>query len=132
FDAVNLFGYSLPSYPDQTQRDSSNLFNSLTGHDGVQFRPTTAAFEHAAHSADFQLSGEQPVVLSPAVDTVSPPEGARVAGSTSTRGEVAFDAKMDTANPSSVLSVTGCAATIEQPKWDTEGSRLTFMLRLPG
>src|SRR5581483_10872080 len=64
--------------------------------------------------------------------TVSPPEGARVAGSTSTRGEVAFDAKMDTANPSSVLSVTGCAATIEQPKWDTEGSRLTFMLRLPG
>lgn len=131
FDAVNFFGYSNPSYPDQTQFDSSNLWDNLAGHGGVPQRPTLSAYAQALHSADFQLKGNRDVVLSPAVESVSPKDATRVALNTSTKGEVNFDANMDTSNPKSIISVSGCGATIEQPKWDSDGSKLTFMLKIP-
>jgi hypothetical protein len=130
-NADNYFGYKLPVYPAQSQSDFERLFNLLTGHGGVPKRDTQTAYDSGGYSSDFQLSGTQKIVLSPAVQSVTPPDGTLLRSGRATPGEVDFDAKMGASHADGIVKVSGCGATIDSAKWDTTDSKLTFQLRIP-
>ena len=69
-------------------------------------------------------------MLSPAVTGISPSSGSGLVGS-STPGVVAFDAKMDTSDPASVVTASGCGASITNAQWNDDDTALDFNINTP-
>jgi hypothetical protein len=132
FDALSYFGHAATACSGFEAHDDKLLFDRLAGHAGVAARPTTAAFAlQQFMDPYFRIAaGAQPVVLSPAVSSVSPADGALVGANTATPVEVAFDARMDTSHPTAVITVSGCGAKLENATW-VQGSRLSADLVIP-
>jgi hypothetical protein len=132
FAARSYFGHANIACSGFEQTDAPLLFDRLLGKSGVPARTTTEAMaEGGFQDPYFALSADsKPVVLSPAVESVSPQEGSRVAEDGATAAEVRFDAEMDTSNTSDVVTVSGCGASVENMKWP-DTNRLTFDLKLP-
>lgn len=132
FDALSYFGYRSTACTPETPTDDATLFNRLFGEHGVPLRSTVAAFGAGGFLPDrFDNASREPVVLSPAVESVSPRQGTRVAAGTTTRAEVRFDARMDTSHGDAVVEASGCGATVVDPSWSGDGSTLSFGLRVP-
>jgi hypothetical protein len=132
FDARSYFGYFSTTYDCETLNDGEVLFDRLAGHSGVDARNTVQAYGLGGFSAtNFHLaSGADPVVLSPAVKSVSPGHGTVVKNGALTRASVTFDAKMVTSHPSGIVRATGCRASIRNASWDGS-TELDFDIRVP-
>ena len=68
------------------------------------------------------------MVLSPAVESVTPDDGSKVTSGDSTPVTVKFDAQMDTSDPDSVVSASGCGAKVKDGSFSDDDSTLSFTL----
>ncbi|MGH3525081.1 MAG: hypothetical protein ACRDU4_20185, partial [Mycobacterium sp.] len=131
FAATTYVGHSNVACGNLEASDEPLLFSRLTGRYGMKYR-TTAAAMAAGGFADsyFQIaSGSQPVVLSPAAESVSPADGSKVTG-TSTPVTVKFDARTDRPSAQSLISVSGCGAQItDAGTWSDDDSTLDFTVK---
>jgi hypothetical protein len=132
FGARSYFGHTNEACSGFEQKDEPLLFDRLIGKSGVPARTTTEAMRLGGFQDKFfgLAPDSKPVVLSPAVESVSPQEGSRVGQNSTTPAEVQFDAEMDTSNTSDVVAVSGCGASIQNMKW-TAANRLTFDIKVP-
>jgi len=134
FNAASYFGYRATTYDCETGTDGNTLFSRLTGHEGTGVRDTRLAFEAGGFpNSNFEADIRDAVMLSPDVTSVDPDAAsgplALKAGST-TSVIVKFGAKMNTSNPSGVLSVSGCGASISGASWADDGT-LTADVAIP-
>jgi len=138
FDAVAYFGYSTDVVCKTALLDAEPLFSRLSGDSGVENRTTVGAyglggFVHEGFRQQLRLSDPgHPVVLSPAVESVSP-GSALVASGATVAGEVQFDAAMDTKNTEGVVTATGCGgASVTNERWASDDPKLLqFDLNVP-
>ena len=132
FDTRSYFGHAKTSCSGLTQQDDPTLFDRLIGKAGVPARTTTGAMALGGFEDQyFRLSADsEPVVLSPAVESVDPPDTSRVAAGKTTTVTVKFDAVMDAGNADKVVTVNGCGATISNPEWSGKDT-LTLDLAVP-
>jgi hypothetical protein len=132
YGAESYLGHASTACSQFEGQDEPLLFDRMTGHDNVRVRSVVEAFGLGGFADKlFQLSSRQDVVLSPAVESASPAEGDALAVGAATRGTVAFDAKMDTSDPSSVVNVSGCGATISGATWNDTGTVLSYAINVP-
>ena len=132
FASRSYFGHTNQACSGFEQVDEPLLFDRLIGKSGVPPRSTTEAMaEGGFQDKFFGLSPDsKPVVLSPAVESVSPQEGSRVAPNSTTSAEVRFDAEMDTSDTNDVVTVSGCGASVQNLKWP-DSNQLTFDIKVP-
>ena len=79
FQARSYFGYSTCTQVISALTDSINVLGRMTGIAGVDKRTSSAAFADIKATDGFAMgSGARPVVLSPAVVSVSPQTGDQV------------------------------------------------------
>jgi hypothetical protein len=132
FDAVSYFGHANTACSQFEQYDDPNLFNRLAGHEGLEQRSTRGAFA-AGHfvDPDFQIwNGSKDVVLSPAVESVAPEAGTKLAPGKATTISVHFDARMDAKKANGVVTATGCGVQVSDAEWNGD-SVLTATLKVP-
>jgi hypothetical protein len=131
FDAKSYFGHATPACPQREYEDEPTLFNRLIGQAGVPARSTTAAMALGGFlDPNFQLAAKQPVVLSPAVESVDPLDTARVAAGRKTTLTVKFDAVMDTKSANDIVTASGCGGTLGNARWRGKDT-LTVDLTVP-
>lgn len=131
FNARTYFGHERTACTNKEAVDEPKLFDRMTGHSGVEGRPTTAAFGLGGFDDQYfkMATNSKPVVLSPAVAQASPSDGGGVAGTT-TPVSVKFDAEMAQAAAKSVVTASGCSATVANAKWAGD-DELSFDLKVP-
>jgi hypothetical protein len=120
FDADAYFGYPSTAFDCETAVDGNLLFGRLAGHEGVALRNATAAYNRHGFPSGNQLKmqGTENVVLSPAVfEPVAPEADSMLEAGTSSDLRVVFDAPMQPSDPTSLISVSGCGATISAGAW---------------
>ena len=128
FGADSYFGYHSTTYDCEDGPEAKLLFDRLAGRDGPLLRDTANAWNAGGFGDDnFAAHIRQPVVLSPAVSSVSPDVATAPAvtiplgAGSSTPVTLKFDASMSDENPDSVLSVSGCdGATISGASWQDD------------
>jgi hypothetical protein len=134
FNALSYLGYSSTACDREDVVDIPRFLRRLQGKAGIDYRTTTAAYLlKGFKSPVISLAYQKPVVLSPAVESVSPqpgsalpPSGAPVAGA------VQFDAAMDTTNTAGVVTATGCGASVTNERWASDDpTLLEFDLNVP-
>ena len=132
FNARSYFGHASTACAGFEAQDEPTLFDRLIGKSDVPARPTTKAFALGGFvDKYFQLADNaQPIVLSPAVEAVTPKEQARIARATNTKASVAFDAVMDGSSPDNIITVQGCDATVQNAKWSNDHT-LAFDIAVP-
>lgn len=132
FQARSYFGYATCARIISLLSDSINVFGRMTGIAGVDKRTSSAAFTDIKATDGFAIaSSDRPVVLSPAVLSVSPQAGAQVTAGKSTPGSVTFDAQMARSLRDGVITAHGCGATVTHPTWGGAGTKLSFDLNIP-
>ena len=132
FQARSYFGYTTCARIISLLGDSINVFGRMTGIAGVEKRTSSAAFADINATDGFTLaSPDRPVVLSPAVLSVSPQAGDQVTAGTSTPGSVTFDAQMARSLSDGVITAHGCGATVTHATWGGAGTKLSFDLNVP-
>ncbi len=131
FDARTYFGHSTTACDSLEAKDEPVLFNRLAGRDGVPARDTIAAYgEGGFVDPDFVLApGADPVVLSPAVESVDPEDGTKIIAGSHATLKVRFDATMTPTPAADMIEATGCGAKITGGSWSDDDSLLTFKLR---
>ena len=132
FNARSYFGHASTACAGFEAKDEPTLFDRLIGKSDVAARPTTKAFALGGFvDKYFQLAeGAQPIVLSPAVETVTPARDARIKPAANTPATVKFDAVMDQKNPDEAVTIKGCDATIQNAKWSNDHT-LAFDINVP-
>ncbi len=132
FGSTTYFGHASTGCANFEAVDEPKLFDRLLGKSGVPARATTAAFAlNGFQDRYFQISSNSnPVVLSPAVESITPPDGSQLLPNTNTPATVQFDAEMDASNADGVVTLEGCGATIKNPKWNGE-TKLGFDIAIP-
>jgi len=132
FNARSYFGHASTACAGFEAHDEPTLFDRLIGKSGVPARPTTKAFALGGFDDKyFQLAeGAQAVVLSPAVESVTPNDQAHVDRATSNKASVVFDAVMDESSPDSVVSIQGCDAKVQGARWSNDHT-LAFEITVP-
>jgi len=132
FDSRSYFGHAATACLGFEVNDELTLFDRLLGKSGVAQRPTDQAYAQGGFTDQFfQLaSSSKPVVLSPAVESVSPKEGGRAKPGATTPLDLHFDAAMDQSSTDGLVTVTGCGATTANPKW-ASSSELKLDLKVP-
>ncbi len=136
FDAAAYFGYPSTAFDCETATDGNVLFGRLVGHEGVALRDSTAAYNRQGFPSGNQLrmAGTKNVVLSPAVfEPVDPEDGSVLEAGTSTDLRVVFDTPMVPSDPASLISISGCGATISGGTWQagSQGETITGMINVP-
>jgi hypothetical protein len=131
FDARTFFGHDRTACTNKEAHDEPELFSRLTGHSGVDARATTKAFELGGFDDQYFKMAEtsKDVVLSPAVVEASPGDGGGVEGTT-TPVSIQFDAQMVDTPPKSVVTASGCGASIAGAKWAND-DRFSFDVKVP-
>ncbi len=131
FDARTFFGHDRTACTNKEAHDEPKLFSRLTGHSGVDARATTKAFELGGFDDQYFKMAEtsKDVVLSPAVVEASPGDGGGVEGTT-TPVSIQFDAQMVDTPPKSVVTASGCGASIANAKWAND-DRFNFDVKVP-
>jgi hypothetical protein len=131
FAARTFFGHDRTACTNKEAKDEPKLFSRLTGHSGIDARPTTKAFDLGGFEDQYfkMATTSKDVVLSPAVAEASPSDGGGVEGTT-TPVSLTFDAQMVDTPPKSVVTASGCGATIAGAKW-ADDNGFTFDLKLP-
>jgi hypothetical protein len=132
FDARAYFGHSNVACSGFEAKDEITLFDRLIGESGVEARPTDKAFAMDGFiDRFFELAPDsKPVVLSPAVKEVSPKEGGVVKPGEKTPASITFDAAMNQDSADGIVSVSGCSAKVENPKWNSP-TELKFDVTIP-
>ena len=132
FDAKAYLGHASTACTQFEGKDEPLLFDRLTGHDNVHVRSVVDAFRLGGFADSFfRLSATQDVALSPAVESSSPGEGGGLAVGAANPSTLDFDAKMDTSDPSSVVKIVGCGATISGATWNGDGTELSYVISVP-
>ena len=131
FNAVAYFGHANQACDQFEEVDEPKLFDRLLGQEGVSVRSTTAAFGRGGFvDPFFRLAETAPVVLSPAVEQVSPADGTVVAPGTNVTGGVFFDARMEPSGVGGTVSASGCNAKLTAARWESP-THLAFELSIP-
>jgi hypothetical protein len=133
FDTLAYFGHTNNACDQYETIDEPKLFDRLLGKEGLAARNTTEAYDRGGFvDKFFKLDTSEPVVLSPAVERVSPVDGTVVAPGTRVEGGVFFDASMhvDPAGAKSIVSASGCDAKLTGAKWESP-THLAFELSIP-
>jgi hypothetical protein len=129
FDALSSYGYIPQTCAPADTIDTKLLWDRLFGSYGVAERTTTAAEAAGGFKEDLMLApGSRPVVLSPAVESVSPADHSEIASGSSTPVTTKFDARMVAAGASDVVHASGCGAKIVGGSWSNRSSTLSFDL----
>jgi len=131
FNSRTYYGHERTACTNKEAVDEVKLFDRLTGHAGVEARSTTKAFALGGFEDQYFKMAEtsKPVVLSPAIVAAAPSDGSGV-DATTTPVTLQFDAKMADAPPESVVTASGCDATIAGAKWAND-DRFSFDLKVP-
>ena len=132
FNARSYFGHASTACAGFEAKDEPTLFDRLIGKSDVPARPTTKAFALGGFvDKYFQLADNaQPIVLSPAVEAVTPKENARIKRAMNTRASVVFDAVMDQTGPDDIVTIRGCDGKIQNAKWSNDHT-LAFDIAVP-
>ncbi|MEY2454101.1 MAG: hypothetical protein QOD92_3675 [Acidimicrobiaceae bacterium] len=132
FDARAYFGHTNVACSPFEARDEITLFDRLIGESGVDARATDKAFARGGFIDKFfaLAPDSKPVVLSPAVKEVSPREGGVVKPGETTAASITFDAEMNQDSADGIVSVSGCSAKVENPKWNS-ATELKFDVTIP-
>jgi hypothetical protein len=132
-NARDFLGYEFYCNPSAGALDDSRLLwgrmHGVEG-DGTQRPISTASKELPGGLRHQHRPNTFDTVLSPAVRKHSPEKDANLVAPSNVKGFVEFDTKMDTTiDPSTVISVEGCDAKIQDPKWSPP-FKLEFTLQL--
>jgi len=128
FHALSYLGYVPNTCAVDDVPDTMLLFDRLTGREGVAARTTIAALGKGGFREHLELApGAIPVVLSPAVGSVTPEDGATLAGSV-TKVTVRFDARMEPRPAAGLVEASGCGARATGGSWTDNNSVLSFDL----
>lgn len=132
FQARSYFGYTTCVQVISALSDSINVLGRMTGIAGVDKRTSSAAFADIKATDGFAIaSPDRPVVLSPAVVSVSPQAGDQVTAGKPTPASVTFDAQMARSLSGGVVTAQGCGATVTHATWGGGGTKLSFDLNVP-
>jgi hypothetical protein len=132
YDASAYLGHASTACTPYEAKDEPLLFGRLTGHDNVRVRSVVDAFSLGGFADPFfDLLATKNVVLSPAIESASPGEGGTLTVGAANASMLDFDAKMDTSSPGSVVSITGCGATISDATWNGDGTSLSYTVNVP-
>lgn len=134
FNALSFLGYRTCVAGQHALSDAINVFSRMTGAAGLTARSSTDAVADLAAHDGLELSGPgggaaRPVVLSPAVATLSPDTSTPLQPGLTVAGDVQFDAQMDTHRTTGVVTASGCGAKVSHLRWTTHGTNLRFALR---
>jgi len=134
FDAESYVGYTGTACGREDVVDIPAFFDRLTGKSGIPARTTTGAFELGGFKSPvIELAYVRPVVLSPAVVSAGVQGSPTLEPGSSTPGSVTFDAAMDTANATGVITTSGCGGgvTISDQEWNDNATELSFDVNVP-
>jgi hypothetical protein len=132
FDAESYVGYTSTACDNENVVDIPAFFDRLAGESGIPARTTTGAFELGGFKSPvIDLAYVRPVVLSPAVVSASVQGSPTLEPGSSTPGSVTFDAAMDSANTTGVITASGCGATISDQAWNENATELSFDVNVP-
>lgn len=132
FQATSYYGYFPTTCSTRDEPDTNLLWERLTGEEGVERRTTLEAWKAGGFNEFIQLlEPHQSVVLSPAVTSVSPAQGASVSPGKTTQASVRFDAHMSPLHPDQVVTASGCGAHVENAHWSDQQTELDFDLVVP-
>lgn len=133
FGATAYLGHASTACTPFEAKDEPLLFDRITGHDDWRQRSVSDAFGKGGFlDKQFQLVASKNVALSPAVLFSTPSDGQTLEVGAATRATLTFDTKMDTSDPNSVVTLTGCGgATISGATWNGDGSQLSYAINVP-
>ncbi len=135
FNADAYFGYSSTTNLASVESDTQTLFGALSGQSGFANRNTQGAGS-LDYSSGFGLDPsiqQQSMTLAPAVDEsgLSPPLDGTLTKGQNTPASVTFDTQMEPSTSKSLVTVSGCGATIEKNSITLSGNTLKFTLEVP-
>lgn len=136
FQASAYFGYDHVCFSDRNNHeatdDSRNLFDALAGRRGIDKRTTDGA-STIVNGNNFTLApGSDSIVLSPAVESIDPPDGSVLKPGQVTHVKVKFDAQLDTAGhtPKDAFDLDTNCGESKNEDW-TDDSTLEFDIDVP-
>ena len=132
FAAYSYVGYTATACDLEDEIDIPAVMDRLTGKVGIDLRTTTGAFKAGGFKSPvIQLGYVRPVVLAGRAGGTA---GGRLDSERRVHGSVAFDAQMDAAHTTGVVTASGCGmgnVPVSDTAWNKNDTQMSFSVNVP-